>query len=68
MNTHHDRLKLAINDCADVSKLLDIAETCIRASRLFGNIDADEAERYMVRAQQAMRRVPAIRAVGRPQA
>lgn len=68
MSPHHEFLRTKIVDCPDVSELLDIAETCIRTSRLLGNADPREADEYQVHARQALSRAAAVRAAERASA
>ena len=65
---HHVMLTGEISGCTDISELFDIAETCIRTSRLLGNIEPDEAANYTEHAQHALRQVARVRAAERASA
>ena len=65
MSRHHKAITAAIKACGDVSELLDIAETCIRTSRLLHNGDPDEATAYHRHVLHAMECVRLLSIAGR---
>ena len=62
MSTHHQGIARVIDACADISELLDTAETCIRTARMLAKVDLAEAAEYHRDAQSALQRVQFLRA------